>query len=207
MQTFSSGFRMFQRSSRQTNRPYSPCWRLNSSVILSLSLCGSLVSLLSPWCIRVISASNESSTPLLLFDRLEGFWKVILLVIIHYTTDNTKIWRDGRAVEGAGLRHQSLRWRGFESHARQIFLPYVEVIDSCTRAWFRFIVCGIPFKNVRPYSSVVERWSCKPKVGSSILPGGKPFRLGTLYSRHNFLWVLSFPFLGRVLFTFHKKSA
>ena len=32
-----------------------------------------------------------------------------------------------------------------------------------------------PKARIIPYSSVAERWSCKPKVMSSILIGGKPF--------------------------------
>ena len=73
---------------------------------------------------------------------------------------NTRL--DGRAVQGAGFRHQSLRRRGFESHSNHLNFFWELDFDFCVGHFF----CCRVFKRI---GAAEARWAHNPKV-----PGSKP---------------------------------
>ena len=63
---------------------------------------------------------------------------MVLSTIIH-AIDHTTYRQDGRVVFGAGLRHQSLQWRGFVSHSCYFVEIPIQSIVSCilnTCTWY-----------------------------------------------------------------------
>ena len=80
---------------------------------------------------------DSSPFPVILLTFL---YKVLFPVFEHihmvssttiHAIDFTTYRQDGRVVYSAGLRHQSLRWRGFKSHSCHYVDITIQSIVSC----------------------------------------------------------------------------
>ena len=83
---------------------------------------------------------------------------IVYSTIIH-AIDHKKYRQDGRVVWGAGLRHQSLRWCGFEFHSCHfVDIPIQSIVsfilNTCT--WY---LLPISMLLTRKHTSNTAEWS------------------------------------------------